>query len=1040
MSSSPSSDSENDKPRVKQTPPPAPYGPATQPKKKKKILPPQESINKIWLRFSAPSFSKATVILPPSHLKTEKPKAILLQPEQKNVLVSEDFNRAVEECRNRVKKLIRECKRVNMRYRDSEFDIDWDLKWERGFCLNSLGGSKFEVSGRAFSNPASNVPKACKRVHEIFEKPTFKDKVTPADVRQGSLGDCWLMASLTALASMENGIQRICVEYDTKVGIYGFVFHRDGEWIISIIDDKLYLKNPDWDSPSLQRHLLELSDREDVEAEYRKTYQTGSQALYFAHCADQNETWLPLLEKAYAKAHGDYGALQGGWNGQGVEDLTGGVTTELLTSDILDTDEFWTNEILKVNKEFLFGCSTGLLDGGYGNRDGISEGHAYVVMEARELSTGERLLKLRNPWGKGKKGNWEGAWADGSKEFTPEAQIELNHKFGNDSVFWISYSDLLRKYQHFDRTRLFMDSPDWRFSQKWISIEVPWKAEFHQKFRIVLTKESPIVMVLSQLDDRYFEGLQGQYDFRLQFRVHEVGVEGEEDYIVRSHGNYLMNRSVVAELASLAAGTYAVFIQVVAERHPGQLTVEEVVKRQCKRKIDNEKLAQVGASYDFAHSKATVHLESRAAQKKAAERKKAKDTRMATRRKNWEKRHLHRDVFRKQDKKNREKRELKIIQDEKEARVNFEAKPKDAGSQTETIPAKAAVIIEDKGVQTESPEQLAKSENKSYDTETQQLNDTEKACQTDPVIIRSTSASSQATPDTPPSLILCTSPRSQSGLRSGSIHTGPPPPPPAFRSDNRKNSMVSQARNYNRGPPPQPNYITDEGESSASPISEFGDLFSDDDGVGAQGGRHRAGTKERSSGGDEEEDEAEAWNAVAVVGFRVFGMDKGMEVLIWEEGDEDEIEGSGDEGGTDGDADREGEKDEDSGKNIPSRIAQVVGTVESLEKLDEKQVKDTNTNTVTVEAVKKTSDTNKSDDKKPTEEQPDSGRSGKKDEASNPTKLEDTKSSGQKNTEKAASSVANETNIKPKTGTKGSSIQESQPTTKSDKEVEVAPN
>jgi hypothetical protein len=80
---------------------------------------------------------------------------------------------------------------------------------------------------------------------------------------------------------------------------------------------------------------------------------------------------------------------------EGVEDLTGGVTTELLTSDILDTDEFWNNEILKVNKEFLFGCSTGLLDGGYGTRDGISEGHAYVIMEARELSTRERLLKLR---------------------------------------------------------------------------------------------------------------------------------------------------------------------------------------------------------------------------------------------------------------------------------------------------------------------------------------------------------------------------------------------------------------------------------------------------------------------------------------------------------------------------------------------------------------------------------------------------------------------------------------------------------------------
>jgi hypothetical protein len=71
------------------------------------------------------------------------------------------------------------------------------------------------------------------------------------------------------------------------------------------------------------------------------------------------------------------------------------VTTELLTSDILDIDEFWHNEVLKVNKEFLFGCSTGVLDRGYGSRNGITEGHAYVIMEARELSTGERLLKLR---------------------------------------------------------------------------------------------------------------------------------------------------------------------------------------------------------------------------------------------------------------------------------------------------------------------------------------------------------------------------------------------------------------------------------------------------------------------------------------------------------------------------------------------------------------------------------------------------------------------------------------------------------------------
>lgn len=145
----------------------------------------------------------------------------------------------------------------------------------------------------------------------------------------------------------------------------------------------------------MQREMLQQIDREEPEKVYRKTYQTGSKALFFGQCKDQHETWVALVEKAYAKAHGDYGSLSGGWIGEGLEDLSGGVTTELLASDILDVDAFWEDELCKVNQEFLFGCSTGLLDGGYGDRNGIREGHAYVVMDARTLKNGQRLVKLR---------------------------------------------------------------------------------------------------------------------------------------------------------------------------------------------------------------------------------------------------------------------------------------------------------------------------------------------------------------------------------------------------------------------------------------------------------------------------------------------------------------------------------------------------------------------------------------------------------------------------------------------------------------------
>lgn len=37
--------------------------------------------------------------------------------------------------------------------------------------------------------------------------------------------------------------------------------------------------------------------------------QRGGEALYFSHCKS-DETWVPLMEKAYAKAHGDYTAVR----------------------------------------------------------------------------------------------------------------------------------------------------------------------------------------------------------------------------------------------------------------------------------------------------------------------------------------------------------------------------------------------------------------------------------------------------------------------------------------------------------------------------------------------------------------------------------------------------------------------------------------------------------------------------------------------------------------------------------------------------------
>lgn len=237
-------------------------------------------------------------------------------------------------------------------------------------------------------------------------------------------------------------------------------------------------------------------------------------------------------------------------------------------------------------------------------------------MEAKDIK-GERLLRVRNPWGDTE---WQGPWSDGSEQWTPEWMQILNHRFGDDGMFWISYKDFLRKYQSLDRTRLF--GSEWQITQQWTTVDVPWSADYNEiKFSVTVTEPGPVVMVLSQLDSRYFKALEGQYTFQLHFRLEK---DDDDSFVVRSHSNYSMSRSVSTDI-ELEPGTYSVLMKVTAKRWTGDITPDQVIRNSCMNRP--EKLIQVGLSYDLAHAKGIIKEteKEKAIREKREQKRKAED-------------------------------------------------------------------------------------------------------------------------------------------------------------------------------------------------------------------------------------------------------------------------------------------------------------------------------------------------------------------------------------------------------------------------------
>ena len=262
-----------------------------------------------------------------------------------------------------------------------------------------------------------------KRIGEIYHKPIkVFDNISPEDILQHSLGDCYFLSALASLAEFPNRIEKL---FDTLEQ------QASGRYILRLFDMGIFTDYSVDDAFPTNK-----TEEKKDEIAFTQPKIEGNTV----------EIWVLLLEKVWAKRFGGYSTIgSGGFAADSFRDLCGSPCEEIWD---MQQSNLW-NKILSANaSNFIITAGTAS-DSGAGDEvldTGIVTLHCYSILNAQEVNTArglERLLRIRNPWGKTE---WQGDWSDASPLWTPELKQKLGWTDKDDGTFWMRFEEFKYNY------------------------------------------------------------------------------------------------------------------------------------------------------------------------------------------------------------------------------------------------------------------------------------------------------------------------------------------------------------------------------------------------------------------------------------------------------------------------------------------------------------------------------------------------------------------------------------------------------------------